>query len=65
MTVIRVGEGQTKQGKILDSDTRWFQLKDAEEAIRYAQDTNKELYVSINKQCYRKINIEMLLKLAT
>ena len=65
MTVIRVGEGQTKYGKILDSDTRWFELKDAEEAIRYAQDTNKELYVSINKQCYRKINIEMLLKLAT
>ena len=49
MTVIRVGEGQTKSGKILDSDTRWFELKDAEEAIRYAQDTNKELYVSINK----------------
>ena len=65
MTVIRVGEGQTKYGKILDSDTRWFEMKDAEEAIRYAQDTNKELYVSINKQCYRKINIEMLLKLAT
>lgn len=49
MTVIRVGEGQTKSGKILDSDTRWFELKDAEEAIRYAQDMNKELYVSINK----------------
>ena len=63
MTVIRVGEGQTKSGKILDSDTRWFELKDAEEAIRYAQDTNKELYVSINKQGYRKINIEMLLRL--
>ena len=49
MTVIRVGEVQTKSGKILDSDTRWFELKDAEEAIRYAQDMNKELYVSINK----------------
>ena len=55
MTVIRVGEGQAKSGKILDSDTRWFELKDAEEAIRYAQDTNKKLYVSINKQGYRKI----------
>lgn len=63
MTVIRVGEGQTKSGKILDSSTRWFELKDAEEAIRYAQDMNKELYVSINKQGYRKINIEMLLRL--
>lgn len=63
MTVIRVGEGQTQSGKILDRDTRWFELKDAEEAIRYAQDMNKELYVSINKQGYRKINIEMLLKL--
>ena len=65
MTVIRVGKGQTKSGKILDSDTRWFELKDAKEAIRYAQDMNKELYVSINKQGYRKINIEMLLRLAT
>ena len=63
MTVIRVGEGQIKSGKILDRDTRWFKLKDAEEAIRYAQDMNKELYVSINKQGYRKINIEMLLRL--
>lgn len=63
MTVIRVGEGQTKYGKILDRDTRWFELKDVEEAIRYAQDMNNELYVSINKQGYRKINIEMLLRL--
>ena len=65
MTVIRVGEGQTKFGKILDSNTRWFELKDVEEAIRYAQDMNKKLYVSINKQGYRKINIETLLRLAT
>ena len=65
MTVIRVGKGQTKSGKILDGSTRWFELKDTEEAIRYAQDMNKELYVSINKQGYRKINIEMLLRLAT
>lgn len=67
MTVIRVGEGQTKYGKILDRDTRWFELKDVEEAIRYAlryaQDMNNELYVSINKQGYRKINIEMLIRL--
>ena len=63
MTVIRVGKGQTKSGKILDRETRWFELKDAEEAIRHAQDMNKELYVSINKQGYRKINIEMLLRL--
>lgn len=63
MTVIRVGEGQTKSGKILDRDTRWFELKDAEEAIRYAQDMNKELYVSINKQGYRKINVKLLLEM--
>ena len=65
MIVIRVGEGQTKSGNILDRDTRWFELKDAEEAIRYAQDMNKKLYLSINKQGYRKINIEILLRLAT
>ena len=65
MTVIRVGDGQTKSGKILDSNTRLFELKDVEEAIRYAQDMNKKLYVSINKQGYRKINIETLLRLAT
>ena len=50
MTVIRVGEGQEKSGKILDSDTRWFELKDAEEAIRYAQDMNKKL-VHHRKHC--------------
>lgn len=50
MTVIRVGDGQTKSGKMLDKDTRWFELKDVEEAIRYAQDMNKKLYVSISER---------------
>ena len=33
MTVIRVGEGQAKSGKILDSDKRWFKAD-----IRLASD---------------------------
>lgn len=67
--VIRVGEGQTPSGKILDWGTQSYvyNKKTGQDerihAIDYALKTNRNIYVSSGKRAYRKITIERLREL--
>ena len=61
--VIRIGEGQSPSGKILDRGTHWYNLSSYKEAIQDAENRNKNIYVSINNQKYQKFTIEKLIKL--
>ena len=66
---IRVGEGQTPSGKILDRGTQayvYIKQKGIDErlhAIQYARKTNRNIYVSSSKRAYRLITAEQLMKL--
>ena len=66
---IRVGEGQTPSGKILDTGTQsyvYIKQKGIDErlhAIQYARKTNRNIYVSSGKRAYRLITTEQLMKL--
>ena len=62
--VIRIGEGQSPSGKILDYGTHWYNLSSYKEAIQDAENRHKNIYVSINNQKYQKFTIERLIKLA-
>jgi len=62
--VIRIGEGQSPSGKILDRGTHWYNLSSYKEAIQDAENRHKFIYVSINNQKYQKFTIEQLIKLA-
>ena len=61
--VIRVGEGQSKSGKILDRGTHWYNLVHKEEAIQYALETNRNIYISKNNQKYQQYSIDKFKKL--
>lgn len=75
--IIRVGEGQTPSGKILDRGTKWFnyskrkskyivreEWKDMRnEAIEYALSTNRNIYVSIGNRAYFKVTSEQLMNM--
>lgn len=60
--IIRVGEGQTSTGKILDRFTRWYTynkndgIDERKEAIEYAVDTGRRIYISGNNKKYRETN---------
>lgn len=56
MVVIRVGEGRSPSGKILDKETKWFQLESVYEAIKYHLDTGKKMYISKNNSKYTEFN---------
>lgn len=66
---IRVREGQTPSGKILDRGTQsyvYIKQKGIDErlhAIQYARKTNRNIYVSPGKRAYRLITTEQLMKL--
>ena len=62
--VIRIGEGQSPSGKILDRVTHWYNLASYKEAIQDAENRNRNIYISINNQKYQKFTIERLIKLA-
>ncbi len=62
--VIRIGEGQSASGKILDRSTHWYNLSSYKEAIQDAENRNQNIYVSVNNQKYQKFTIEQLIKLA-
>ena len=61
--VIRIGEGQSPSGKILDRGTHWYNLTSYKEAIKDAQDRHRNIYVSINNKKYQKITLEQLVEL--
>ena len=60
MTVIRIGDGRSASGKILDKETTWFRLEEKEDAIVEAMKTNKRIYVSRNGKRYKEITLEQL-----
>lgn len=49
--VYRVGLGRSASGKILDSNTQWF--NDLDLALEYAAKTRKQIFVSYNKRRYQ------------
>ena len=69
MTKIRVGEGQTETGKILDRETQWYTVNketgqdEREAALKYAMETWKNIYVSINNTKYVRVIPETLKRL--
>jgi hypothetical protein len=64
---IRIGLGQTKSGKILDRNTQWYHISAATNgkmaAIKYHDETNKPIFISVNGRAYRKITREQLVNL--
>jgi len=61
MVTIRVGEGQSPSGKILDRDTRWF--KEINEAISYHLLTGKRIYVSKHNKKYFEVSLNELIRI--
>lgn len=60
--VIRIGEGQSPSGKILDGGTHWYNLENIEEAILFSINTKRDIYISRSNKKYRKITPEKLRK---
>ena len=60
MTIIRVGEGRSTSGKILDRETHWYNINEKEHAIADSIKRNRSLYVSINNKKYIKVSINEL-----
>lgn len=56
--VVRVGDGQSPSGKILDRGTHWYNLSSYQEAIDYAMNTHRKIYVSFSNRKYREYSIE-------
>lgn len=67
MIVIRIGEGQTPSGKILDRNTQSYIItatrNEKEAALRYHDETKKPIFVKVNGKAYRKITREQLINL--
>lgn len=56
MVVIRVGEGHSPSGKIIDRDTKWYQSEHIYDAIQYHLKTGKKMYISKNNGKYTEFN---------
>ncbi len=67
MIVIRIGEGQTPSGKILDRNTQSYIITatrcEKEAALRYHDETKKPIFISVSGKAYRKITREQLINL--
>ena len=57
---IRIGEGRTKYGKILDRNTKWYTLEQKEHAIECAIETGKKIYINDKRSAYKEITLEEL-----
>lgn len=60
MITIRIGDGRTKYGKILDRDTTWYTYNQKEHAIEAAISTGKKIYISEKGRAYVEISLENL-----
>ena len=67
--VVRIGEGRSKSGKILDRDTVWFNIDSKEAWERCIHEwsmkkySGKPVYLSKNGRAYREITGVQLLRL--
>ena len=68
-TIVRIGEGRSKSGKILDRNTKWFTISDKEAWERCVhewsskENSAKPLFISRNGSAYKKISGVDLIKL--
>ena len=68
-TIVRIGEGRSKSGKILDRNTKWFTISDKEawercvHEWRLKENSGKPLFISRNGRAYKKISGVDLIKL--
>lgn len=60
--VIRIGEGRSKSGKILDHNTHWYNGTDKEiiSAMADAKASGKSIYISRNGRAYKEITLKEL-----
>ena len=67
--VVRIGQGRSKSGKILDRDTVWFNIDSKEAWKRCIREwsmkkySGKPVYLSKNGRAYKEISGEQLLRL--
>ena len=60
--VVRIGEGRSKSGKILDRNTKWFSISDMAAWERCVhewslkENSGKPLFISRNGRAYKKIS---------
>lgn len=68
-TIVRIGEGRSKSGKILDRNTKWFTISDKEAWEKCVhewslkENSGKPLFISHNGRAYKKISGVDLIKL--
>lgn len=66
--IIRIGDGQTASGKILDSKTEYYHYAkkgryladERQDAIEAAIRTGKNIWISASNRAYHKISLEEL-----
>lgn len=69
--VIKVGNGRSQSGKILDEHTHWYNIDtrnnidECDNAIEYATFTGRPTFISINQKAYKPITIEQIKNLLT
>ena len=63
MITIRIGEGRSKYGKILDRDTEWYTDSEKDDAIKCAMNTGKKIYISENRSPFKEITLQELKEL--
>ena len=65
MTIVRLGLGQTSSGKILDKETRWYNLENNGKDILNDVNIslNKPIFISRNKTKYEEITYNDLVNL--
>ena len=69
MIVIRIGEGRSKSGEILDRNTTWFSIKTKEEMVRCVNEwslkkkSGKPIFRSRDGRAYKEISGVELLQL--
>ena len=64
MITIRIGDGQTASGKILDGSTEWYTDKEFDHAIEAALKTHKTIWIRSANRAYHSISLEQLIKLS-
>jgi len=63
MVIIRIGEGRSPSGKILDRETQWLNISSLENklnAIKIAEETKKKIYLSNNHKKFEEITLAQL-----
>ena len=68
-TILRIGLGRSKSGKILDRDTKWLNLNTKEEwriAVTewsYKRNSGKPIFISKSGRAYKEIKPTQLLEM--